>query len=67
MDFGNALHALKAGHSVRRMTWADGDWLKIEELTEGKDYIVRSKGRSGEDWIDSDDLLATDWEMEIAD
>lgn len=70
MDFGEALHALKNGHSVCREGWnGKGMWLALQTPAEGSKmtlpYIyMRTVQGDLVPWLASQsDMLAEDWRL----
>lgn len=68
MDFGEALHALKNGHAVRRSGWnGKGMWLMLQVPGEGSKmtlpYIYMHTAQGDlVPWLASQtDMLAEDW------
>jgi hypothetical protein len=70
MDFGNALNALKSGHSVARSGWnGKGMWLRLQRPDDDSKmtlpYIYMSTAQGDlVPWLASQtDMLAEDWEI----
>lgn len=70
MDFGNALNALKSGHSVARSGWnGKGMWLRLQRPDDNSKmtlpYIYMSTAQGDlVPWLASQtDMLADDWEI----
>jgi hypothetical protein len=66
MDFSNALRALKVGHQVRRVSWAEGRFIAVveEAKTICEWQAVPIDAEVDVVWISTPgDLLAEDWEL----